>query len=146
MDIRNQKGYTGIDIAISVIVITIFISLIAVLIYKFNSSSNEVQLKSKATEIAIDEIEKVKAAGFKAYEEMNQTTKEDKDGNSLVNQQVEREQGFYKTIIVEDYTDIKGEDKISNLVKRVTVTISYMEKGQEQQISLSTILSKENEL
>ena len=146
MDIRNQKGYTGIDIAISVIVITIFISLIAVLIYKFNSSSNEVQLKSKATEIAIDEIEKVKTAGFKAYEEMNQTTKEDKDGNSLVNQQVEREQGFYKTITVEDYTDIKGEDKISNLVKRVTVTISYMEKGQEQQISLSTILSKENEL
>lgn len=146
MDIRNQKGYTGIDIAISVIVITIFISLIAVLIYKFNSSSNEVQLKSKATEIAIDEIEKVKTAGFKAYEEMNQTTKEDKEGNSLVNQPVEREQGFYKTITVEDYTDIKGEDKISNLVKRVTVTISYMEKGQEQQISLSTILSKENEL
>lgn len=146
MDIRNQKGYTGIDIAIAVIVITIFISLIAVLIYRFNSSSNEVQLKSKATEIAIDEIEKVKAAGFKAYEEMNQTTKEDKEGNSLVNQPVENEQGFYKTILVKDYTDIKGEDKISNLVKRVTVTISYMEKGQEKQISLSTILSKENEL
>lgn len=147
MNIRSQKGYTGIDIAISVIVITIFISLIAVLIYRFNSSSNEVQLKSKATEIAIDEIEKVKVAGFKTYEEMNQTTKEDKYGNSLVNQPVEREQGFYKTITVEDYTDIKeNENKIPNLVKRVTVTISYMEKGQEQEISLSTILSKENEL
>lgn len=146
MDIRSQKGYTGIDIAISVIVITIFISLIAVLIYRFNSSSNEVQLKSKATEIAIDEIEKVKAAGFKAYEEMDQTTKEDKEGNSLVNQSVEEEHGFYKTISVEDYTDTENnEDKISNLVKRVTVTISYMVKGQEQQVSLSTILSKENE-
>lgn len=146
MDIRSQKGYTGIDIAISVIVITIFISLIAVLIYRFNSSSNEVQLKSKATEIAIDEIEKVKAAGFKTYEEMDQTTKEDKEGNSLVNQSVEEEQGFYKTISVEDYTDTENnEDKISNLVKRVTVTISYMVKGQEQQVSLSTILSKENE-
>jgi type II secretory pathway pseudopilin PulG len=146
MDIRSQKGYTGIDIAISVIVITIFISLIAVLIYRFNSSSNEVQLKSKATEIAIDEIEKVKVAGFKAYEEMDQTTKEDKEGNSLVNQSVEEEHGFYKTISVEDYTDTENnEDKISNLVKRVTVTISYMVKGQEQQVSLSTILSKENE-
>ncbi len=146
MDIRSQKGYTGIDIAISVIVITIFISLIAVLIYRFNSSSNEVQLKSKATEIAIDEIEKVKAAGFKTYEEMDQTTKEDKEGNSLVNQSVEEEHGFYKTISVEDYTDTENnEDKISNLVKRVTVTISYMVKGQEQQVSLSTILSKENE-
>lgn len=146
MDIRSQKGYTGIDIAISVIVITIFISLIAVLIYRFNSSSNEVQLKSKATEIAIDEIEKVKAAGFKTYEEMDQTTKEDKEGNSLVNQSVEEEHGFYKTISVEDYTDTENnEDKISNLVKRVTVTISYMVKGQEQQVSLSTLLSKENE-
>ena len=146
MDIRSQMGYTGIDIAISVIVITIFISLIAVLIYRFNSSSNEVQLKSKATEIAIDEIEKVKAAGFKTYEEMDQTTKEDKEGNSLVNQSVEEEHGFYKTISVEDYTDTENnEDKISNLVKRVTVTISYMVKGQEQQVSLSTILSKENE-
>ena len=146
MDIRSQKGYTGIDIAISVIVITIFISLIAVLIYRFNSSSNEVQLKSKETEIAIDEIEKVKVAGFKAYEEMDQTTKEDKEGNSLVNQSVEEEHGFYKTISVEDYTDTENnEDKISNLVKRVTVTISYMVKGQEQQVSLSTILSKENE-
>ena len=146
MDIRSQKGYTGIDIAISVIVITIFISLIAVLIYIFNRSYNEVQLKSKETEIAIDEIEKVKVAGFKAYEEMDQTTKEDKEGNSLVNQSVEEEHGFYKTISVEDYTDTENnEDKISNLVKRVTVTISYMVKGQEQQVSLSTILSKENE-
>ncbi|MGN1297157.1 MAG: hypothetical protein ACI4VH_01810 [Clostridia bacterium] len=147
MNIRSQKGYTGIDIAISVIVITIFISLIAVLIYRFNSSSNEMQLKSKATEIAIDEIEKVKAAGFKEYEKMNQTTKKDKEENSLVNQPVEKEQGFYKTITVEDYTDTEGnENKIPNLVKRITVTISYMDKGQEQQISLSTILSKENEL
>jgi len=35
--IRSQKGYTGIDIAISVIVIFIFVSLIAMLIYNFNS-------------------------------------------------------------------------------------------------------------
>ena len=146
MNIRSQKGYTGVDIAISVIVITIFISLIAVLIYKFNSSSDELEIKSKATEIAINEIEKVKAAGFEAYEEMNKMTTEDKEGNSLINQPIEEEQGFYRTILVEDYTDIaENENKLSNLVKRVTVTISYMYKGEKKEIKLSTILSKENE-
>lgn len=144
MNIRSQKGYTGIDIAVSVIVITIFISLIAVLIYRFNSSSNELQLKSKATEIAIDEIETVKKNGIEQY--VNQSG--EIESNSVVmDSEGKKIEGFYKTITVEDYTDTEGnENKIPNLVKRVTVTISYMEKGQEQEISLSTILSKENEL
>lgn len=139
MNIRSQKGYTGVDIAISVIIITIFISLIAVLIYKFNSSSDELQIKSKATEIAIDEIEIVKKNGFEQYV--------DKSGEIESDSVVIDKEGFYKTILVEDYIENEeNKDKIPNLVKRITVTISYMDKGQEQQISLSTILSKENEL
>ena len=44
----------------------------------------------------------------------------------------------------QDYTDLpEGEGKVANLVKKVTVTISYMFKGQEQRVELSTILSKE---
>lgn len=144
MNIRSQKGYTGVDIAISVIVITIFISLIAVLIYKFNSSSDELEIKSKATEIAIDEIEKIKQKGFKQYE--NQKSGEIESDVSVTNSEGVEIEGFYKTILVEDYTDIaENENKLSNLVKRVTVTISYMYKGEEKEIKLSTILSKENE-
>ena len=144
MNIRSQKGYTGVDIAISVIVITIFISLIAVLIYKFNSSSDELEIKSKATEIAIDEIEKIKQKGFKQYE--NQKSGEIESDVSVTNSEGVEIEGFYKTILVEDYTEIgDNKDKIPNLVKRVTVTISYVNKGQENKVQLSTILSKENE-
>ena len=144
MKFRSEKGYTGVDIAIAIIVITMFVSLIAVLIYRFNSLSNEMQLKSEAIAIAIDEIENIKKQGFEAYDGMNKNTTEDKEGNTLENQQTQKD-GFYRTIAVEDYTDIgENEQKISNLVKRVTVKIFYIFKGEEQTVELSTILSKEN--
>ena len=144
MKFYSEKGYTGVDIAISVIVIFIFVSLISFLIYRFNSSAKEVELKSEATSIAVEEIEKVKQDGFEKYDGMNKDTKEDKNGNSLENQKVDKE-GFFKTIIVQDYADLdNNSEKISNLVKKVTVKISYMFQAKEQSVELSTILSKEN--
>lgn len=76
---------------------------------------------------------------------MNKDTKEDKNGNSLENQKVENKEGFFKTIIVQDYADLdNNSEKIPNLVKKVTVKISYMFQAKEQSVELSTILSKEN--
>lgn len=142
MKAYSEKGYTGIDIAIAVIVLTMFISLIAVLIYRFNSSSNELQKKSEALVIAIDEIEKVKAKGFETYENMNKNSEVDEKGQNLINQETGKD-GFYKTITVQDYTDIEGNENMQkNLVKKITVTISYMFQGKEQNLELSTILSK----
>ena len=60
MKIRSEKGYTGIDIAISVVVLFLFVSLIATMSYQVNSSVNGVKLKSEATQIAVEEIEKLK--------------------------------------------------------------------------------------
>lgn len=144
MKIRSEKGFTGIDIAISVIVLFIFISLIAVLIYNYNSSSKELELKSEATYLAIDEIEKIKNNGFEKYETLNKDSTQDADGN-LLNQSVATDtEGFYKTVSIKDYTDIEGnEDKIPNLVKQVTVKITYMFKAKEQSVELTTVLSKD---
>lgn len=144
MNLHSEKGYTVVDIAISIIIITIFIALIAVIISRFNSSANDLQYKEEATAIAIEEIETIKKEGFETYKDMNEDTLQDKNGNSLINQPTEKE-GFYKTITIKDYTDLEGnEEKISGLVKKVTVKISYMFQGKEQAVELSTILSKEN--
>lgn len=142
---RSQKGYTGIDIAISVIVIFIFVSLIAMLIYNFNSSADELKIKSDATYIAVNEIEKIKSKDFSEFLGMDKTTTVDKEGNSLVNQPVEGNEGFYRTITIMDYKDVNGDSEIlKDIVKKVTVKISYMYKGMERSVELSTILSKEN--
>lgn len=138
MKIKSEKGFTGIDIAISVIVLFIFVSLIAVLIYNFNSSSKEVELKSEATYLAVDEIENIKNEGFEAIQTINFNN----GGNPYKDEETETE-GFYKKVIIKDYTDIEGnEDKIPNLVKQVIVQISYMFKGKTQTVELSTVLSK----
>ena len=142
MKFHSEKGYTGLDIAISIVVITIFISLIAVVISRFNSSANEIKYKEEATTIAIEEIEEIKAQGFETYKDRSIAS-----GNSEEpkDEEIQGQEGFYKTIIVEDYTDIEGNsEEISGLVKKVTVKISYMFKGEEQAVELSTILSKEN--
>ncbi len=142
---RSQKGYTGIDIAISVIVIFIFVSLITMLIYNFNSSADELKIKSDATYIAVNEIEKIKSQNFSDFLGMNKTTTVDKDGNSLLNQPVDGNEGFYRTITITDYKDInESADIIEDIVKKITVKISYMYKGKERSVELSTILSKEN--
>lgn len=135
--VRSQNGYTGIDISISIIVIFIFVSIIAVLIYRFNSSSKEIELKSKATYIAINEIEDIKSKGMEAIEEGQVEQVENASTD---------EEGFFKTIIIQDYTQIEGnEEKIQGLVKKVTVKISYMFQAKEQNVELSTVITKENE-
>ena len=126
---KSEKGFTGVDIAISVIVMTIFIAVIALLISRFNGSSNEIELKSEATDIAIQEIEKVKEAGID-------------NAQNEPESEIQGKSGFYKEIKITDYAENKA-DKIEGLVKKATVTISYIYKNQEQKVELSTILEKE---
>lgn len=143
--LKKENGYIGVDASIAIVVIFIFVSIIANLIYASNSRAKEIEYKSKATEIAVSAIEEVKANGFKAYDNVNSSSETDTMGNTLGKSVETDQKGFYKTITVTDYTDIpKNSDKISNLVKKVTVKIEYMFKGKTQSVELSTIISKEN--
>lgn len=143
MKLKNENGFTGVDIAVAVVVIFIFVSIIAVLFYNFNSSTQEIERKSQATYYAIAEIEKIKNNGFSEYADKNKNI-----GNieeEYVKDENGKETSYYKTVLVEDYTDLEGnESKLPNLLKKVTVTITYKFKAENKEVSLSTILSKEN--
>lgn len=67
MKIRSEKGFTGIDIAVSVVIMFIFISVVAMLVYQVNSTSKQIELKGNAIYFAINEIEDVKINGFEEY-------------------------------------------------------------------------------
>ena len=64
MVIKDEKGIAGIDIAISVVLITIFIAMIASIITHINVNSKEIERRSKATSYAVQELEKIKATGY----------------------------------------------------------------------------------
>lgn len=136
VNLREQKGFAGSDIIIAVIILFIFVSLITTMFYNFNTSSKEVERRSEAVDIAINEIEQIKSNGFGQLIDNNiQCTQE----------AIEGKQGYYKTIVVQDYADTEeGTGKQRDIVKKVTVTITYKFKNQEQKVELSTILSKES--
>lgn len=144
MHIKEEKGLTGIDIAISVIIITIFIAIIANLISNINLTSEDTKRKTIATSYAVQQMEIIKAQGYiENYEDKGINKKDtiinediiNKDGNST---------GYHKKVTIKDYTLIKNDSKAqTNLVKEITVQISYKLAGKDENIEISTYIKKE---
>lgn len=148
---KNQKGYTGVDIAISVVVITIFIALIGTLVFNFNSNSNEIEYRSKALDYAINEIERIKTLDINDQDIINSEIATS-NGTAVENEIIDENDkgtGYYKKIDVVDAKDImsdsdlNGREGIEGLVKKVTVTVSYKFRNQTKSVELSTIISKD---
>ncbi len=139
---RDEKGFTGIDIAICVIVIFTFVSIIANLSYRFNSSSKEIELKAKAVELAIEEIEEMKKIDYTQIENIGL---EEQNKQYLSKEEIQgtENEGFYRQILVEDYA-LNHPEKIAGIVKKVSVQIQYNFKNKEQTVELSTIITKES--
>ena len=131
---KNQKGYTGVDIAISVVVITIFIALIGT-----------------ALDYAINKIEELKAYDINDQKIINFETATS-NGTAAENEILDKNDkgtGYYEKIEVVDAKDIMsdsdlgGRAGVSGLVKKVTVTVSYKFRNQIKSVELSTIISKD---
>lgn len=133
MNFKSEKGATGVDITVAIIILGLFIGLIVSLIFGINEGSKDIERKTEATNYAISEIEKLKAEDF--------ATLEDKQISGYI-----ENTPYYKTIKVIDYADLeenKGENKKRGLVKKITVEISYKSGKKEKKVELSTVLAKE---
>ncbi len=143
MQIKSEKGIAVTDIAISVIVIFTFITLISTLAYRFNTSSKELELKSKAITLAVQEIEKLRKqtlSGITSYLTSN-NMKYGKDESSAPLQEITGKDGFYRKIILQDYHDIDNT-KETGIVKRVKVEIQYKFKKKIESVELWAMISK----
>ena len=141
--IKEEKGLTGIDIAISVILITIFMAIITNLIANINLISEENERKTIATSYAVQQIEKIKAEGYKGEYEDKGIQKEE----TIRKEDIYEEgkfTGYNKEILIKDYALIKNDSNLqSNLVKDITVKISYKLAGEDKSIEISTYIKKE---
>lgn len=134
MNLKNEKGITTIDVTVSIILITLFVALIAVLIYNVNKNSDSMERRADATNYVINAIEEVKITNFDNLQNSEQNI-----GDT----------GYYEKITVIDYADLKIEEQseqddsiISGLVKKVTVEVSYKDGDTTQTVDLSTIRTK----
>lgn len=144
MFIREEKGITGIDIAISIIVITIFIAMIANLIMNINLNSKDTERKTIAISYAIQEIERIKSQGYIDSYENKGIDAEDVIQENDINDNNKKFTGYHKKILVKDYKLIQNDStKQENLVKEITVEISYKLGNKDKTVSLSTYVTKE---
>lgn len=51
---------------------------------------------------------------------------------------------FYRTVTIQDYAEFSGNiDKKAEVLKKVTVIISYKYKNENKTVELSTVVSRE---
>ena len=142
MKIKNEQGITNIDLTITIILITLFITIIATLIFTINRNSTSVERRTEATNYAINEIENLKAQDFESLTDTDDTTNDFIDIRDAEGQLT----GYSKKITITDYANLpenQDDDTIlSGLVKKVTVEISYKDGDTIETVDLSTVISK----
>ena len=145
--LKNEKGVTGVDITIAIILITIFVAIITTLFFNIRKTSSDIERRTQATAYAVSIIEQIKANGFDALPTVS-------DGTNIITGYEDKyiqdngvDTPYYQTIRVEDYSEIAestGEEEIQpDVVKKITVTIAYKSGNENQEISLSTSMSKD---
>ena len=136
--LKEEKGITGIDIIVSVIIITMFVAIIAIIFSNITSNSKGIDRKTEATYKAISLIEEIKNAGIENVDKFI-----DAEGSSILDEE-KNPTPYTKKVTVIDYTEMEGnEDKIPGIVKKVTVEVSYQNGGKTEKVELSTLLTAE---
>lgn len=144
MSIKEEKGISGIDIVVSVIILTIFITLIGNIITNINLNSKDIERKTQATSYAVDEIETIKASGYLATYEDKGINQEDIISEQDINDESGYFTGYHKKVTIKDYQLIKNDTtKEKNVLKQLTVEISYKSRSKDKNIQISTYITKE---
>ena len=166
MNLKNNKGYVGIDAAIAVLVLLIIIPTIVGMIYNVNKTNSFVDRKTEAISIAINTIEAIKGIGIDGIndENFNETvvtakleelyvltdddtpTSETVDTvNTIKGITLTKDENTYKIQVdIQDYADTITDGTVtveSGKVKIVNVTVTFRAGKQEEKIELSTVIS-----
>lgn len=169
MKFKNNKGITGVDLSVALIIIVLFVGIISSLVYNFAVSSRNINRKATATDIAIYKIEKIK----QNFINNNGVTEPDDYGNILyeyaeLNESTgditlhDASTDAYKTpykvetkiIKYAHYNEssyiqgLSNEDKDrilqENLLKIVEVTVSYSSGNKEENVQIKTAITRED--
>ena len=144
MKLKNQKGFTMIDISVSIVILTIFLAVIGNIISNVNINSQNMKKKTQATAYMAQEIEKIKATGYIENYNNKGITQEEILEESDIYDNDKKFTGYHKKITIKDYQFIKkDETKKIDILKEITVYISYRNANKDENISISTYITKE---
>lgn len=138
MNLKSNKGFTGVDVAIAGIVLIIFMSLITGLFYNISSTNKKIERKSMATQLAIKTIETMKKTKF---EELvpNMTLNELNEVQELEENKIQNIPNGYNIVIsVQKYND-------EEVIKIISVEVSYINGKNTENVKLETLVKIEQQ-
>ena len=144
MDLRNNKGITGIDISVALIIIVLFVGIVSTLSYNYVVASRSVNRKAIATNIAIARIEELKQTPYDEILEMDETSQDATKYANADGVMLTSGSGPYKVVTkVQKYTNPNIEN-IQDVIKIITVTVNYNIANREENIELRSTITKED--
>ncbi len=144
LNFKSSKGFTTADIIVSVILITVFITIITVAASALTTNQTTIKRQSQAMYYAITAIETAKGQEFSKFPKMGTSKIEGIQGleDGYILDEEGNETPYYQTVRIQDFAEMEGNtDKQAEVLKKVTVDISYIQGKEEQKITLSTVVS-----
>ena len=161
MILKNNKGYVGIDISISLIIVLIIVPTIVGIVYNINKSKSNTIKKTEATSIAVNTIEVMKGMGIDNITDfaLDDTINNDNpifiglktiyssaelagDNKSII---ITKDDITYKiTFTITDYAlTPTGENVSANsgVVKVVNVDVQYKDGSNTENVQINTAIS-----
>lgn len=147
MKIKDEKGFTGIDITVAVIIIMLFMTLIGTIFYNITASHRQLERKTEATYIAIDVMEKLKAQNYDdlivSEYNSNKITDEEYEKNKTAKILKDAiEEGYSLKVTIKNYNT--PEENGYDLVKIITVKVEYKVGKNTENVELKTTVTREN--
>ena len=105
MKLKNNKGAAGADVAIAIVILMLFLTLIAGLFYNLSSSSNRIERKAKATNLAIEIIEALKVTAFENLYSTEEDQMTIQELNSYASKQISIPNGYTIKILRSNKND-----------------------------------------
>lgn len=133
MNLKNNKGFTGIDISVATIVFIVFASIISMLFYNMAVSSKKIERKTVATNLCIEIIEALKESPFDKLTKTEETSMDIETLQTISGKTINLPNGYVSKIIIEDY-------KEESVIKILRVTISYKENNKNEEITIETLV------
>ena len=158
MNLRNNKGYTGIDISVAMIIILIFIPTIFGIVYNLQKVRAKSEREANSINVATDVLEIAKSI---AYSDVTISENSEfiarlnnkysnlqilNDENKLVNcSYIDNNNIHYKieVDVANQYPSEIDESEKMDYVKKLTVTVTYPVGNSTKSINISTVLKND---
>lgn len=138
VNLKNNKGISGIDIVVSVGIITITLTILVALYLNLYISNIELERRTQAISYATQILEKVSELYYADVTTENFTTQTLENGKTQI-AGIQIPKGYNVTVNIQPYNNNEATD----VVKNVEVTVKYNIAKKENILNLSSYKTKE---